>query len=122
MQWVAKSNAEIVPLSLSQLARHMGMAGTQTTVHSPRLTIDITTLVTTEEERNTRDLIRTTTASSGVNLANFLLAAACASCCVHGFRHARLDETRADGVDANACAAELVRNCLRERDDGCFGC
>lgn len=107
--------------SLGQLANNIGMSRAQAAIHSPRLAVDIASLVTTQEQRHTGNLVGVATAPRGIQLANLLLGAAGAGGVVHGRRHARLNQAGADGVDADAGAGELVGNGLRERDDGSLG-
>lgn len=97
------------------------MTGTQPSVYSPSLTIDVARFVAPQEQGNTRHLIGMGTAPQRVDLPNLFFGATRARGFVHGRRHARLNDTWANGVDADVGAGELVRDCLRGVDDGGFG-
>lgn len=94
------------------------MPSTQTPTNSPRLPINITTLIAPQKQRHPRDLIRHGTSPQRIKLADLPVGAAGASGVVRGRRHARLDEAGADGVAADAGAGQLVTGRLHERDDG----
>ena len=97
------------------------MSSAQTTTDSPRLAINIATLITTEEQRHAGNLIRNGTALRRVQLANLALGAALPRTVKDGLCHARLDEAGADGVDADTRASQLVRDGLRNGYDRSLG-
>lgn len=60
---------------LSQLPRHNRMPSTQSTTNRPSLTINIATLITTKEQRNTRNLIGNSSPLQRVQLPDLALCA-----------------------------------------------
>ena len=107
--------------NLSQLARDIRMSGTQSTVHGPRLSINITALVGAKEEHDPGNLIGVAAPFQGVQLADPLLGAARPGVLEHRRRHTRLDETGTERVDANVGPRQLVGGRLRQGDDGSLG-
>lgn len=97
------------------------MSSAQTTTNSPRLAINIATLITTEEQCHAGNLIRNGTTLRRVQLANLALGATLPRTVKDGLRHARLDEAGADGVDADTRAGQLVRDSLGNGYDRSLG-
>lgn len=97
------------------------MARTQPTTHSPCLTIDIATLIATQEQRHPRNLIRNSTTLQRIQLTDLPLRPTLPGMVKHRLRHSCLDQTRADGVDPDARAGELVRAGLGDGYNGCLG-
>jgi hypothetical protein len=96
------------------------MSSTQSTTDSPSLSINIATLITTKEQRNTRDLISNSTPLQWVQLPDLALRAALSRSVEHTLRHACFDKTGANRVDPNACSSKLVRDGLRNGDNRCL--
>lgn len=78
------------PIS-SQLARHNRMPSTQSTTNRPSLTVNIATLITTKEQRNTRNLIGNSSPLQRVQLPDLALRAALPRPIKHRLRHPRLN-------------------------------
>lgn len=94
------------------------MAGAQAAADSPGLTVDVASLVAGEEEGDPGNLVGDGAAAQRVELADLALGAAGAGGVVHGLGHARLDDTGADGVAADAGARQLVGGRLHDGHDG----
>ncbi|KAI6756568.1 hypothetical protein HG530_011166 [Fusarium avenaceum] len=93
----------------------------QPSINSPCLSVDIATLIASQEQRNTGDLISRAASLGGIQLADLLLTSPGSRSFVDRCCHACLNQAGADGVDANTSSGQLVRYRLGERDDGGFG-
>lgn len=106
---------------LAQPSGNIWMSGAQPAADSPGLAIHIAALVGAQEQGHPRNLVCVAASSRWVQVPNLLLVAPRPGGLVHGGRHARLDETGANGINADPRTGELVRDGLGERDDGRFG-
>jgi hypothetical protein len=97
------------------------MTSAHSSIHGPGLPAHEAALVTAEEQGDSRNLICVPGSPQGVQLPNLAIRASRPGHLEHRRRHARLDQPRTDGVDANICARQLERNRLSNRDDGRFG-
>jgi hypothetical protein len=105
---------------LSQLPRYIRQPATQPAIHSPRLRINIACLITRQKQDRARNLIRLPPSPQWIQLSNLLLTAPFPRRIVRNLRHARLNQSRTNGVASDACTDELVRACLHERNHGGF--
>lgn len=121
MNYVHHSNATQCrkPIS-SQLPRHKRMSSTQPTTNRPSLSINIATLITTKEKRNTRNLISNSSPLQRVQLSDLALRTALPRPVKHRLRHPRLNKPRTDRVHADTRPSELVRDRLRDRYNCCL--
>lgn len=92
------------------------MTRTQSAIHSPRLTIDIARLITTQEQRHARHLIRDTPSLQWIQLSNLSLRPSPPRKLIHQRRHARLYDSRTQRIHSDSRARELIRHCLRQRN------
>jgi len=106
---------------LRQLPGDKGVSCTQPTTYSPGLAINIAALITAQEQGHTRNLIGNRTPLSRVQLPDLALRAARPSVVKDCLGHARLDQTRANGIDANTSAGQLIRTGLRDGHNRCLG-
>src|SRR5207302_4491253 len=83
--------------------------------------VDVACLVGGKEQGGTGDLDRFAAAPERIQLTDAVHLPFLADGVVHRFRHAGFDETRADRVDANICASELLGGRLDETDHTRFG-
>lgn len=90
------------------------MSRAQSSVDGPCLSVNVTALITTQEEGDPGNLVRVATSLGWIQLPNLLLVAPCPGRLVDLGRHARFDEAGADGVDAHARPRELERYRLRK--------
>lgn len=97
------------------------MSSTQSTTNSPRLPIDITTLITTQEQGDAGNFISNSTPLQRIQLPNLALGATGPRQIKHRLRHAGLDQTGADGIDPDAGAGQLVRASLGHGDHSRLG-
>lgn len=97
------------------------MSSTESSTHVPGLAVDVTRLVTREEEGDAGDFVRDGATTQGVQVADFGFGVTGACGIVYGRRHARFNQAGADGIAANGGAGELVAGCLHQRNDGGFG-
>ena len=96
------------------------MSSTQTTTNRPSLPINIATLITTKEQRNTRNLVSNSTPLQRVQLPDLALRAALPRPVKYSLRHPRLNQPGTDRVNADTRPSKLVRDRLRDRHDCCF--
>ena len=88
------------------------MSSTQPATNSPSLPINIRSLIRPKEQSNTRNLVSNSTSLHRIQLSNLTLSAAFPCPIKYCLRHACLDQSRTDGVNADSRAGELVRDCL----------
>lgn len=79
----------------------------QASADRPSLAIDIATLIAAEEKSHPSDFIGDSPTLQRVQLPNLTLRAALPRAVKHRLRHACLDQTGADGVDADPRASQL---------------
>ena len=84
--------------------------------------VDVAAVVARKEERSTGDLVWRACASQWIELANIVFFFCRLRHVEHGFRHASLNQSRANCVDANASSAQLLRTDLNHVDYACFAC
>lgn len=91
----------VLILSLSQFPRHDRVTCAQPATDIPRLTVDVTCLVTGQEQDHAGNLVGDAAASQRVELTDLGFGVARPRGVVHGRRHAGLDQAGTDGVTAN---------------------
>lgn len=106
---------------LRQLPRHKRHPPTQPPIHSPRLRINITRLLTCKKQHRPRNLIRLPPSPQRIQLPNLRLTAPLPRRIVRNLCHARLDQARTNRITTYTRAHELVRTRLHEGNDRCFG-
>ena len=101
-------------IPLCHLAWHIRMPSAQPAVDKPSLAVYIATLITSEEQRHSSDLIRVTATLQRVDVPDLALPSTCSCGVIYGGCHSRLNQARADGVDPNVGSSELIGNRLSD--------
>ena len=93
------------------------MPRTQPPIHRPRLPINITALVTPQEQSHSRHLVRHAPSLQRIQLPNLPLRPPLPRHLVHQPRHSRLNNPRTNRIHPHPCARKLVAQCLRKAHD-----
>src|SRR5208282_3650047 len=100
--------------------QHDGMRRRQAAVHGDGLAIHVRRGIRREKYSGLSDFLRNSVALQRVELADFTFTAVGARALEYWASHSGLNQTWADGIDANTGSAQLVGHRLHQADDAGF--